>query len=152
FLAAGGAKIEIATPDRALGLEMSDTNLGAHMSELYGAGVVITPDTRLLEVARTGNTLKAVLANTYSGARMERLVDQVISDHGNAPNNGLYEALKDGSRNFGELDLRALAAARPQAIDVNRQGRYYLYRIGDAWACRNIHSAMLDAMRVCKDL
>ena len=152
FLAVGGAKIEIATPDRALGLEMSDTNLGAHMSELYGAGVVITPDTHLLEVARTGNTLKAVLANTYSGARMERLVDQVISDHGNAPNNGLYEALKDGSRNFGELDLRALAAARPQAIDVNRQGRYYLYRIGDAWACRNIHSAMLDAMRVCKDL
>ena len=151
-MAKTGASVEISTPDRALGLEMSDTNLGAHMSELYGAGVVVTPDTRLLEVARTGNKLKAVLANTYSGARTERLVDQVISDHGSVPNSELYEALKPASRNLGENDLRALAAARPQAIEVNGQGRYVLNRLGDAWACRNIHAAMLDAMRLCKDL
>jgi DNA-binding transcriptional ArsR family regulator len=152
FLAAGGAKVEIATPDRALGLEMSDTNLGAHMSELYGAGVVVTPDTRLERVERSGNKLKAVLANTYSGIRSERLVDQVIGDYGAAPNAELYEALKPASRNRGEVNLQALAAARPQTIDVNADGRYFVYRIGDAWACRNIHAAMLDAMRLCKDL
>jgi DNA-binding transcriptional ArsR family regulator len=151
FLAAGGAQVEIATPDRALGLEMSDTNLGAHMSELYRAGVVVTPDTRLARLERTGNKLKAVLANTYSGVLSERLVDQVIGDYGAAPNSELYEALKAGSRNRGELDLEAMAAARPQPVNGN-DGGYVLYRIGDAWACRNIHAAMLDAMRLCKDL
>jgi hypothetical protein len=27
------------------------------------------------------------------------------------------------------------------------RGGFSLYRIGDAWAARNIHAAMLDAMR-----
>lgn len=152
FLAAGGAKVEIATPDRALGLEMSDTNLGAHMSELYRAGVVVTPDCRLERVERSGNKLKAVLANSYSGTCVERIVDQVIGDYGAAPNSGLYEALRPASRNLGAIDLHALAAARPQPLDGNGEGRYVLYRVGDAWACRNIHAAMLDAMRLCKDL
>jgi hypothetical protein len=60
--------------------------------------------------------------------------------------------LKPLSRNLGELDLDALAAGRAQTIDANKAGTFFLYRIGDAWAGRNIHAAMLDAMRVCKDL
>lgn len=152
FLAAKGSRVELVTPDRAPGLEMSDTNLGAHMSELYKAGATITPDTRLVEVARDGNKLRAVLENTYSGARSERVVDRVVGDYGTLPNADLYELLKPTSRNLGEIDLAALAAARPQAVDANPDGAFFLYRIGDAWACRNIHAAMLDAMRVCKDL
>jgi 2,4-dienoyl-CoA reductase-like NADH-dependent reductase (Old Yellow Enzyme family) len=152
FVAARGARVEIATPDRAVGLELSDTNLGAHMSELYRKGVVINPDVRLVEVARAGNKLKAILVNTYSGARSERLVDQVIGDYGTVPNNQLYLALKPLSRNLGELDLRAFAEARPQAITGSVAGGFFLYRIGDAWASRNVHAAMLDAMRLCKDL
>jgi 2,4-dienoyl-CoA reductase-like NADH-dependent reductase (Old Yellow Enzyme family)/thioredoxin reductase len=152
FLAARGARVELVTPDRAPGLEMSDTNLGAHMSELYKAGTRITPDTRLIEIARDGNKLRAVLENTYSGARSERLVDQVVGDYGTVPNTELYEALKPLSRNRGAMNLAALAAARPQSVDLNGDGAFFLYRIGDAWACRNIHAAMLDAMRVCKDL
>jgi 2,4-dienoyl-CoA reductase-like NADH-dependent reductase (Old Yellow Enzyme family) len=152
FVAAKGARVEIATPDRAVGLELSDTNLGAHMSELYRKGVVITPDVRLVEIDRAGNKLRAILVNTYSGARSERIVDQVIGDYGTVPNTDLYLALKPLSRNLGEVDLRALAEARPQAIEPNAAGRFFLYRIGDAWAARNVHAAMLDAMRVCKDL
>ena len=56
------------------------------------------------------------------------------------------------SRNLGELDLAALAQSLPQSIDRNPAAGFFLYRIGDAWASRNIHAAMLDAMRVCKDL
>ena len=152
FVAAKGARVEIATPDRAVGLELSDTNLGAHMSELYRKGVVITPDVRLVEIDRAGNKLRAILVNTYSGARSERIVDQVIGDYGTVPNTDLYLALKPLSRNLGEVDLRALAEARPQAIEPNAAGRFFLYRIGDAWAARNVHAAMLDAMRVCKAL
>ena len=152
FVAAKGARVEIATPDRAVGLELSDTNLGAHMSELCRKGVVITPDVRLVELARAGNKLEAVLVNAYSRARSERIVDQVIGDYGTVPHTDLYLALKPLSRNLGELDLTALAEARPQTVDGSAAGRFFLYRIGDAWASRNIHAAMLDAMRVCKDL
>lgn len=152
FLAGHGSRVEIVTPDKVVGLEMSDTNYGAHMAELYKAGVVISPDMRLAGVSRRGNRLAAELRNTYSDARVTREVDQVIGDYGTAPNTDLYEELKPHSRNLGELDLDALAAGRPQTIDCNPAGAFFLYRIGDAWAGRNIHAAMLDAMRVCKDL
>jgi thioredoxin reductase len=152
FLAARGSRVEIATPDKVPGLEMSDTNYGAHMAELYKAGVTITPDTRLVRLWRSGNRLAAELSNTYSGTRAAREFDQVIGDYGTAPNASLYDELKPLSRNLGEPDLDALAAGRPQTIDRNPSGEFFLYRIGDAWACRNIHAAMLDAMRICKDL
>ena len=76
----------------------------------------------------------------------------MIGDYGTVPNTDLYLALKPLSRNLGEIDLRALAEARPQAIEPDAAGRFFLHRIGDAWAARNVHAAMLDAMRVCKDL
>jgi dimethylglycine catabolism A len=131
---------------------MSDTNLGAHMAEVYKSGTTVTPDTRLDEVRREGNRLKAVLTNTYSDARSERAVDMVVGDCGTVPNSDLYDELKPLSRNLGETDLKALAAAKPQPIDCNPDGKFFLHRIGDAWAARNIHAAMLDAMRLCKDL
>ena len=32
----------------------------------------------------------------------------------------------------------------------NPQGKYQLFRIGDAVASRNVHSALFDALRLCK--
>jgi hypothetical protein len=93
-----------------------------------------------------------VLANSYSGRPSERIVDMVVGDYGTVPNAALYEELKPLSRNLGETDLHALAAAKPQTIERNPKGNFYLHRIGDAWAARNIHAAMLDAMRLCKEL
>ena len=122
------------------------------MTELYKAQVTISPDMRLVRLSRTGNRLAAELRNTYSGAKSVCEVDQVIGDYGTLPNTSLYEELKPFSRNLGELDLQALAAARRQTIDRNPSGTFFLYRIGDAWTGRNIHAAMLDAMRVCQDL
>ena len=40
----------------------------------------------------------------------------------------------------------------PQTICTNPDGRYQLFRIGDAVAGRNIHAAVYDALRLCKDL
>ena len=152
FMASRGAQVELITPDRMLCTEMADTNFGAHMTELYRHGVHITPDTRLLEVRRDANRLVAVLANGYTGVREERHVDQVVGDHGTLPNDEIYFDLKARSRNLGEIDLDAMAAAEPQAIDVNPEGEFQLFRLGDAWTSRNIHAAMLDALRLCKDL
>jgi len=61
-------------------------------------------------------------------------------------------ALMPLSTNLGQLDLESLTAARTQTLAPNLEGRFSLYRIGDAWASRNIHAAMLDAMRLCLHL
>ena len=152
FAAVQGGNVEIATPHKALGTELGGTNLGAHMNELYKLGVTVRADSRLTAVARAGNKLTATVANTYSGAVEDVLVDQVVGEHGSVPNADLYFALKPMSRNLGEVDLRAMADGEPQTVDTNLDGEFRLYRIGDAWTSRNIHAAMLDAMRLCKDL
>jgi hypothetical protein len=41
---------------------------------------------------------------------------------------------------------------RPQALRTNEAGRFQLFRIGDAVSARNIHAAIYDALRLCKDL
>jgi NADPH-dependent 2,4-dienoyl-CoA reductase/sulfur reductase-like enzyme len=152
FAATRGARVTIATPDRALGVELGGTNLGAHMAELYKHGVVIRPDTRLIAARRAGNRLIAVLSNAYREDEAELEVDQIIGDNATLPNDDLYVALKPLSRNLGEVDLAAMVDAKPQRIAANPEGKFALYRIGDAWAARNIHAATLDAMRVCAGL
>jgi 2,4-dienoyl-CoA reductase-like NADH-dependent reductase (Old Yellow Enzyme family) len=152
YMAERGARVEIATPDRALGTELAETNLGAHMSELYKRGVVVSPDLRLTEIKPEGNKLVAVLANTYTEEVEERLVDQVVGEHGTLPNDGLYLELKPSSVNLGEADLEAMVAAAPQALERNPEGRFQLFRVGDAWASRNVHAAVFDSLRLCKDL
>ena len=56
------------------------------------------------------------------------------------------------SVNGGETDLDALLAGGPQAIEDNPDGEYRLFPVGDAVASRDTHAAMLDAIRLCKDL
>ncbi|MDX1432769.1 MAG: hypothetical protein R3286_10010 [Gammaproteobacteria bacterium] len=41
---------------------------------------------------------------------------------------------------------------RPQPVTRNRDGRFQLFRVGDAVASRNIHAPIYDSLRRCKDL
>ncbi|NNF79281.1 MAG: FAD-dependent oxidoreductase, partial [Rhizobiales bacterium] len=152
FAAVGGARVEVVTPDRYLGRELGGTNVGAHLNELYKHGVRIRPDSRLVALKRSGNMLEASVQNTYNGEVEKLIVDQVIGDQATTANDTLYHALKPFSRNLGELDLDAMGACAPQSVETNPDGTFFLCRIGDAWASRNLHAAILDAMRVCKDL
>ena len=147
-LARSGAKVELVTPDRVAGSDVGHISVAAHMTELYKQGVTVTVEERLTEVRRDGNKLVAVLANVYTGQVEERLVDQVIGDYGTRPNIDLYEQLKPDSKNLGEVDILALREYQPQTISTNPAGQYRLYRIGDAWASRNVHAAMFDAARI----
>jgi hypothetical protein len=75
----------------------------------------------------------------------------VVAEHGTLPRADLYFALKPFSSNRGETDLRALAAGKPQTLVRNPEGRFRLYRVGDAVASRNIHAAIYDSLRIAKD-
>jgi hypothetical protein len=57
--------------------------------------------------------------------------------------------LVPGSSNLGEVDQQALLDLRQQQVRRNPDGRYQLFRIGDAVASRNIHAAVFDAYRLC---
>lgn len=152
FMSAAGSQVEIITGDPGWGRELGGTNLGAYMSEVYQHGVLVRTDERVSKIEPQGNRFLVEISNVYSGGTRSLVVDQVVGEVGTLPNEDLYLELKSLSRNLGENDLDAMANYTAQKIDKNSDGEFFLYRIGDAWANRNIHSATLDAMRVCKDL
>jgi 2,4-dienoyl-CoA reductase-like NADH-dependent reductase (Old Yellow Enzyme family) len=151
YVAGRGAAVEIATPDKHVGFRLGHTNRPIHVRNLHKAGAVMTPDVRMAGIEREGNRVAVVLRNDYTGADEARVVDYVVVEHGTLPREDLYFALRPKSSNLGEVDLDALAANRPQTIRANSQGAFRLFRIGDAVVTRNIHAAIYDALRLCKD-
>jgi N-methyl-L-proline demethylase len=152
FLARARARLEFVTPERVVLPEIGGTNYPGYLKAFGEHGVVITLNRRLRAIRRAGNRLAAVLYDEYARAFEERLVDQVVIEHGTLPADELYFELKPGSSNLGEIDLDALLAGRPQNKVNHPDGTYQLFRVGDAVASRNIHAAIYDSLRLCKDL
>lgn len=148
FLARRGALVEIATHDRMIAEEVGTTNQPVHLRELYRLGVAMSPNLALIEAYREGNRLVAALRNTMTGEEEERVVDRLVVELGTLPEHALYDGLVAHSVNGGRTDLPALVAGRRQPWGPGLE----LYRIGDAVAGRNIHAAIYDALRLCKDL
>jgi hypothetical protein len=92
--------------------------------------------------------LECTLWNDYTKSTTVRMVDQVVVEHGTEPMADVYFELRDASSNGGATDLDALLAGRPQP----RGSGFQLFRVGDAVASRNIHAAIYDSRRLCKDL
>ncbi|MDZ7747892.1 MAG: NADH:flavin oxidoreductase [Halofilum sp. (in: g-proteobacteria)] len=152
YLATRGESVEIVTPERCIGQQIGGTNYPAYLRTFHAHGVTITPDHWLRRVERGGDgRLAATLYNDYTKAESTRSFDHVVVENGTLPLDEVYEALRPGSVNGGETDIDALLAGRPQAIERNPGGRYRLFRVGDAVASRNVHAALLDAVRLCKD-
>ena len=130
---------------------MGATNFPVYLESFYSKGVKLTPDHRLHRVEREGNRLRALLRNEYSDAEVTRSVDQVVVEHGTLPAAELFLDLAPQARNGGELDIEALIAGRPQETATNEEGAFTLFRVGDAVASRNIHAAIYDSLRLCKE-
>ena len=142
-----GARVEIVSPERFFAPEMGGLNHAPYMTAFHEKGVRITVNTRLTGVRRDGNQLVATLGSDFApGYREERRVDQVVVEHGTLPLEDLYHALKPLSSNRGAVDYERLIADGPIFPDKG-EGRFVLYRIGDAVASRNIHAAVYDGIR-----
>ena len=151
-LAARGARVSFVVPDRMPAVELGATNSAQFMKALYAGGVRFVPDLGLRGVRRDGNRLVATFKNMYTEQLEERRCDHVVVEHGTIAAAEIYFGLKAASRNHGEIDLEALLAGRPQALATNPDGRFQLFRVGDAVTSRNIHAAIYDSLRLCKDL
>jgi len=149
FLATRGALVEMITPDRMAAEEVGTTNQPVHLRELTKLGVIMTPNLDLLEVKRENNRLVAVLKNAMTLAEEERIADHIVVDFGTLPVDATYFSLKAQSSNRGQTDIPSLIGGLRQP-HIGQAG-FALYRIGDAAAGRNIHAAIYDALRLCKD-
>jgi len=152
YLARAGAKVHYVTPERALAPDIGGTNYPAYFKAFGEHGVQVTLNRRLLRVDGAGNRLEATLWDDYAKAEHVLPFDQVVVEHGTLPMDELYFDLKAGSSNGGAVDHDALLAGRPQRMVRNPEGRYQLFRVGDAVASRNIHAAIYDSLRLMKDV
>ncbi len=153
FIIDSGSTLEIVSPERFFAPEMGGLNLVPYMRTFAAKGIPITTMTRVRALSRDGNRITATLWSPYTQADCgSRTVDQVVVENGTAPLADLYFALKDQSSNRGEVDDAALIAGNPQSIRSNPDGKFQLFRIGDAVASRNIHAAIYDALRLVKDV
>ncbi|MEO6920471.1 MAG: NADH:flavin oxidoreductase [Collimonas sp.] len=153
FLASRGSLVEIVTPDVKIADDTGGTTFPIFYRRLYAQGVIPTPNFWLDRVYAEGDKKVAVLRNEYTEVQEERVVDQVVIENGILPNDHLYWSLKPQSLNRGQTDVNKLFAAEPQPAlsEPLGDGRFLLFRVGDCISMHNIHAAIYDSLRLCKD-
>ncbi len=148
LIAKSGAQLELVSPERFFAPEMGGLNHVPYMRTFHETGTRITINTRVSAVRRDGNSLVATLSSDFAkGWHDERRVDQVVVEHGTAPLDELYLALKPHSKNLGAVDYEVLISGGDPFPERNPAGRFVMFRIGDAVAGRNIHAAIYDGLR-----
>jgi NADPH-dependent 2,4-dienoyl-CoA reductase/sulfur reductase-like enzyme len=147
-----GAKVEVVTPERTMGVDIGAMNIDPYLRIFAEHDVRLTPSFYLRSVRRDAGRLVATLWSEFADRAVERVVDQVIVETGTDPVHDLYFDLLPDSTNLGEVDHRAFIDVAPQSVVTNPEGRFQLFRIGDAVASRNIHAAVYDAQRLCQPL
>tara|TARA_R110000787_G_scaffold211281_2_gene321028 strand:- start:78262 stop:80301 length:2040 start_codon:yes stop_codon:yes gene_type:complete len=149
MIAQVGSTLEIITPERFFAADIGGLNHAKYAECFDQFGVQLTINKRLMGVERDGNILRASIGSDYSDRTEQRIVDQVVIEHGTLPLDDVYFDLKPESRNLGALDLGALRDGQSQTLSSNPDGAFQLFRIGDAVASRNVHAAIYDALRLC---
>ncbi len=153
MLVGTGVRLEIVSPERTLGIEVGGMNMVPYSRALNEADVRLTLTRRVRRIARRDDgRLDVEIGSDHSAIRQTRVVDAVVGDHGALSNDELYHELAPRSQNLGEIDHAAFVDGRQQQLLVNPDGAYRVFRIGDAVEGRNIHAAIYDALRLCKDL
>ncbi len=147
-----GARVEIMTPDRSFAPEVMAMNLVPYMRSMQPRNVTFTVTYRLLSVEKCVEGLNAIIGSDYVDSQQQRIYDQIIVNHGTIPMDDLYFDLKPQSTNLGAVDYDALISGDAQMRTTNPDGKFQLFRIGDAVSARNTHAAMYDALRLMKDI
>ncbi len=141
--------VEYVTPERSVAPDVG-TSPGVGYFQMFAEQDVRTTVLhRLVEIERSERRLVARLQVEGAKSVAERVVDTVVIEHGTLPMTELFDALVPRSVNLGQIDVPDLLRLRQQSARPNPDGRFELYRVGDAVASRNIHAAVLDAFRLC---
>lgn len=150
WLADQGAAVTINTQDANIGMECMRLEMTPFMKRIYQKGVAMQPDHDLVSARPHRNGVEVTLRNTHTNEEITQVYDHLVVEAGTRPQDEEYEALRGDALNNGVIDIDRLINAEPQPV-VAGDG-YHLYRIGDAAGSRDIHCAMLDALRLCARL
>jgi NADPH-dependent 2,4-dienoyl-CoA reductase/sulfur reductase-like enzyme len=153
FMASRGSQVEIVTPDVKVADDVGGTTFPIFYRRLYAQGMIATPNFWLDSIYQEGDKKIAVLRNEYTEVLEEREVDQVVIENGITPNTAVYWTLKERSKNRGQTDIASLFDAKPQPALAEKlaEGEFLMFRVGDCVSQHNIHGAIYDALRLCKD-
>ncbi|MFM0627574.1 FAD-dependent oxidoreductase [Paraburkholderia xenovorans] len=110
----------------------------------------------LVEVRRevqqdNAGMLRAIFRHQLTDELVEQEAEHVVVERGTLAVDDLFEAARVHSVNDGQIDLAAFARGKAQPVlqAANGDAQFHLYRIGDAVASRDIHTAIYDAYRLC---
>jgi 2,4-dienoyl-CoA reductase-like NADH-dependent reductase (Old Yellow Enzyme family) len=143
-----GRQVSLVSLDAQLAMELTYAERAIWKKRVYELGIAMLFDHDLEKVERRGNRVTAVFRNLMTETTIERSADQIVVEHGTLPADGLFQDLRLLSANDGVTDIENLLSLQPQPRGINKDGRFELHRIGDAVASRNIHTAVLDALRL----
>lgn len=147
-----GRQLALYSIDQQLAQELTYAERIIWKKRAYELGVPMHFDHQIEQVERRGNRLHVTFRNLATGKTVERATDQLVVDHGTQPADALYHDLRGQASNAGVTDLDALLALKEQPLSLNPAGTFELHRVGDAVASRNVQSAILDSMRLCRAL
>lgn len=151
-MASSGCRVKLITPDRMIAHDLGPTNSSVVLRELAKQKVEFECFQELISVQQDGNRKKVKLRHVLTGEISEKTYDAVVVENGIKSMDEVYYSLKEQSSNHGQLDHDAMIKGRDPYEVRNADGKFTLARIGDAVTGRNIHAAIYDAIRVCKDI
>ncbi len=152
IIADSGANFEYVSPERQVSPDIGGINLAPYIHHLLAKDIRLSLCRRVFAASREGDKIRVKLTSDYGPFHLERLVDMLVVDHGRVALDEVYYQLKPLSSNLGAVDYNALIEGSKQELVRNQEGRFQLFRIGDAVSARNIHAAIYDALRLVKDI
>ena len=147
-----GYEVEVVCLDDHFGMELAYAEQVVWKRRAYELGLTLRFDERLVAVAPAGNALAATFVNELTGEVRDVVASEVVVDQGTAAHDSLFGVLAPLSANDGVTEIEGLLGSGPLAKERRQGEGFELHRIGDAVSSRNIHSAILDAARVCSRL
>jgi 2,4-dienoyl-CoA reductase-like NADH-dependent reductase (Old Yellow Enzyme family) len=144
-----GRAVALVSIDAQLAQELTYAERAIWKRRAQGISLAMTFDHEIEKIERRGNRILATFRSLLTGETIARSADQIIVEHGTIPAAALYQELRAEAANDGVTDIDALLAGRAQPRSFRPAARFELHRVGDAVASRNIHTAVLDSLRLC---
>jgi thioredoxin reductase len=152
-LAESGANVELVTPERNMSVDVGGMVASAYFKSFISLGVKFTILRELKQIEKNADgTFTAYLGIEDEAWAESRIVTAIVAETGTTATSDVYDELVALSSNGGEVEIEALIHGQPQTSIRNPDGKFQIFRIGDAVSSRGIHSAILDATRVCRGI
>ena len=148
-----GAKVEFVTPERTMSTDVGGMVASAYFKSLSALGVKFTVLRELKRIEKNSDgTFTAFFGMEDEKWEESRVVSAVVAETGTDAISDVYDELVSLSSNGGEVLIEALINGQAQTSVRNPEGKFQLFRIGDAISSRGIHSAILDASRISRGI